>query len=78
MNIVISSSVIFLPFQEELQEMVKAGVVGFKCFLINSGVSEFPYVTPQDLEKALVYLNGSGTVLAVNIKDVPWFLYIII
>ncbi|KAJ8722754.1 hypothetical protein PYW07_003934 [Mythimna separata] len=52
--------------EEELQEMVKAGVVGFKCFLINSGVSEFPYVTPQDLEKALVYLNGSGTVLAFH------------
>lgn len=41
-------------------------MVGFKCFLINSGVSEFPYVNPEDLEKAFVYLNGTGTVLAVS------------
>ncbi|PZC84385.1 hypothetical protein B5X24_HaOG204959 [Helicoverpa armigera] len=50
----------------ELHEMIKAGVVGFKCFLINSGVSEFPYVTPDDLEKAMSYLNGTGTVLAFH------------
>lgn len=50
--------------------MVKAGVVGFKCFLINSGVSEFPYVTPDDLEVAFSYLNGTGTVLAVNILNI--------
>lgn len=47
--------------------MIDAGVVGFKCFLIDSGVSEFPYVTPEALDEALVYLNGTGTVLAVNI-----------
>ncbi|CAH0604649.1 unnamed protein product [Chrysodeixis includens] len=52
--------------EEELQDMVDAGVVGFKCFLINSGVSEFPYVTPEDLEKAFAYLNGTGTVLAFH------------
>ncbi|CAH0701847.1 unnamed protein product [Spodoptera exigua] len=52
--------------EKELQSMIKAGVVGFKCFLINSGVSEFPYVTPEALDEALVYLNGTGTVLAFH------------
>lgn len=46
--------------------MVNAGVVGFKCFLINSGVSEFPYVNEDDLDKAFLHLNGTGTVLAVS------------
>ncbi|CAB3236396.1 unnamed protein product [Arctia plantaginis] len=50
----------------ELKDMVKAGVVGFKCFLINSGVSEFPYVTEDDLDKAFAHLNGTGTVLAFH------------
>ncbi|XP_075969522.1 allantoinase-like [Anticarsia gemmatalis] len=50
----------------ELQAMVQAGVVGFKCFLINSGVSEFPYVTADDLDEAFGYLNGTGTVLAFH------------
>lgn len=55
---------------EELPSMVKAGVVGFKCFLSDSGVSEFPNVTPDDLDKALQYLNGTGSVLAFH-AEVP-------
>lgn len=55
--------------------MIDAGVVGFKCFLIDSGVSEFPYVTPEALDEALVYLNGTGTVLAVNIY---YYLFLVI
>lgn len=50
--------------------MIRAGVVGFKCFLSDSGVSEFPHVTPNDLHEVFAVLNGTGTVLAVsNIKN---------
>ncbi|XP_059054410.1 allantoinase-like [Achroia grisella] len=50
----------------ELLPMIDAGVVGFKCFLINSGVSEFPDVTPEDLQNTFAILNGTGTVLAIH------------
>jgi allantoinase len=45
--------------------MVKAGVVGFKCFLCPSGVAEFPNVTKQDVETTLQELEGTNSVLAV-------------
>ncbi|HEV2708556.1 MAG TPA: allantoinase AllB [Pyrinomonadaceae bacterium] len=37
----------------ELAPLNEAGVVGFKCFLIDSGVAEFPHVTEADLREAL-------------------------
>src|SRR5436305_3539880 len=33
----------------ELARMFAAGVVGFKCFLVPSGVDEFPHVTEEHL-----------------------------
>src|SRR5436190_8594996 len=32
----------------QLEGLIRAGVVGFKCFLIHSGVDEFPNVTESD------------------------------
>ena len=46
--------------------MIKRGVCGFKCFLIDSGVEEFPCVTDDDLRKALCELRAQNTVLLVN------------
>ena len=37
----------------ELEKLWRAGVVGFKCFLIHSGVDEFPNVTESDLREAM-------------------------
>ncbi|XP_026742750.1 uncharacterized protein LOC113504579 [Trichoplusia ni] len=51
---------------DSLQDLVKAGVVGFKCFLCPSGVDEFPNVGPEDLEKAFAALEGTGSVLAFH------------
>ena len=48
--------------------MVKAGVVGFKCFLCPSGVDEFPHVTKNDVEEALKELQGTNSVLAVSLQ----------
>ncbi|XP_066454487.1 allantoinase, mitochondrial-like isoform X2 [Eleutherodactylus coqui] len=49
--------------QAELTPMLHAGVVGFKCFLINSGVPEFPHVRLMDLHSAMSELKGTNSVL---------------
>ncbi|XP_054644834.1 allantoinase, mitochondrial isoform X1 [Dunckerocampus dactyliophorus] len=49
--------------QLELQPMIQAGVAGFKCFLIHSGVDEFPHVSNCDLHAAMKQLQGTGSVL---------------
>lgn len=46
--------------------MIQAGVAGFKCFLIHSGVDEFPHVTDSDLHTAMKQLQGTGSVLLVS------------
>ncbi|XP_028042305.1 uncharacterized protein LOC114252031 [Bombyx mandarina] len=51
---------------DSLQDLVEAGVVGFKCFLCPSGVDEFPHVELQDLQKAFACLEGTGSVLAFH------------
>ncbi|MBN1210382.1 MAG: allantoinase AllB [Myxococcaceae bacterium] len=50
----------------ELEGMVDAGVMGFKCFLIHSGVDEFPHVTREDLEHAMPILARRGVPLIVH------------
>jgi len=46
-----------------LKAMVALGVPGFKCFLIHSGVDEFPAVTRDQAREALVELRGTGATL---------------
>ena len=43
-----------------------AGVFGFKCFLVPSGVAEFPHVTEADLRAALPTIAALDTVLMVH------------
>lgn len=50
----------------ELEPMVERGVRGFKCFLIHSGVDEFPHVTESDLRVAMPELARLNTVLLVH------------
>jgi allantoinase len=54
----------------ELASLLEAGVVGFKCFLIHSGVDEFPNVTEDDLREVLPELTKLGTLLIVH-AEVP-------
>jgi allantoinase len=42
---------------------VKAGVCGFKGFLMDSGVPEFPHVRASDIDEAMRILEGTGTIL---------------
>lgn len=54
----------------ELSGLWNAGVVGFKCFLIHSGVDEFPNVAESDLHEAMPELARLGAVLIVH-AEVP-------
>ncbi len=54
----------------ELPVLFEAGVVGFKCFLIHSGVEEFPNVSEQDLRAALPELTRLQATLIVH-AEVP-------
>jgi allantoinase len=50
----------------ELAPMFAAGVVGFKCFLVPSGVDEFEHVTEADLREAMPELTRLGALLIVH------------
>jgi allantoinase len=50
----------------ELPRMFDAGVFGFKCFLVPSGVEEFPHVTEEDLRAAMTELARIGALLIVH------------
>jgi allantoinase len=51
---------------EDLQALWDAGVFGFKCFLVPSGVDEFAHVTEADLRIALPKLAGMGAPLLAH------------
>jgi allantoinase len=50
----------------ELKSLLENGVRGFKCFLIHSGVDEFPHVTTEDLREAMPELARLSSVLLVH------------
>ncbi len=50
----------------ELAALHDAGVVGFKCFLVSSGVAEFPHVTEADLRAAMPELARLDALLIVH------------
>src|ERR1700733_14589798 len=53
----------------DLLPLHEAGVIGFKCFLLDSGVPEFPPLDAAGLRAALTELNGTGAVMAVHAED---------
>lgn len=50
----------------EWQPLLDAGVVGFKCFMVPSGVEEFGAVSEDDLDRALPVLARLGATLMVH------------
>jgi len=50
----------------DLPALAAAGVRGFKCFLVPSGVEEFDHVTEHDLRAALPVLAGLGLPLLAH------------
>ena len=55
--------------QESLGALVGAGVCGFKCFLVDSGVPEFPPMDLGDLTRALTALAPPAAPLLVHAED---------
>ncbi len=51
---------------EGLLALARAGVPGFKCFLIHSGIDGFAWVDEADLRIALARLRGTGLPLLVH------------
>lgn len=56
---------------DELEPMYRAGVVGFKCFLVPSGVDEFQHVTEDDLRNAMPELSRLDALLIVHAELAP-------
>ena len=53
----------------DLRSLHDAGVFGFKCFLLHSGVPEFPHLRPDELEKYLEVLRGFGALTIVHAEN---------
>jgi allantoinase len=53
----------------ELVALHEAGVFGFKCFLLHSGVDEFGHLGPAELADALHQLHGIGALMIVHAED---------
>lgn len=51
---------------DQLAPLARAGARGFKCFLVPSGIDEFPAVTEHDLRPAMVKLAELGLPLLVH------------
>ncbi|KAF7585666.1 hypothetical protein BBP40_010347 [Aspergillus hancockii] len=55
----------------ELKALVDEGVRGFKGFLIDSGVDEFPAVSSEDIRKVMAELADESTTLMFHAEMIP-------
>jgi allantoinase len=53
----------------QLTSLREAGVVGFKCFLVDSGSADFPPVDVSTMEEALRIVQGLGLPLIVHAES---------
>ncbi len=53
----------------ELKPMWDAGVFGFKCFLGDSGLDEYPYVSVDQLREAMTEIASFGGLIIVHAED---------
>jgi len=54
---------------ENLRPLHDAGVFGFKCFLLHSGVDEFPHLEPDEMETDLAELRKFDSLMLVHAED---------
>jgi allantoinase len=54
---------------DELEPMWKAGALGFKAFMVDSGVEDFPGSSMEDLKRAAPVLAALGAPLLVHAED---------
>lgn len=55
--------------EADLLPLVAEGVFGFKCFLVDSGVDEFPPVSAGEMERAMAVLAGARSLVIVHAED---------
>jgi allantoinase len=53
----------------DLEPLHAAGVFGFKCFLLDSGVAEFPHLAADELAAAMAETARLGSLLLVHAED---------
>jgi allantoinase len=53
----------------QLRGLHDAGVFGFKCFLLHSGVEEFPHLDADELEEDLAEIAGFDALMIVHAED---------
>lgn len=51
---------------DQILPLAEAGVVGFKAFLVHSGIDDFPDVTESDLRSAMPIIQQTGLPLLVH------------
>ncbi|HST86066.1 MAG TPA: allantoinase AllB [Kineosporiaceae bacterium] len=54
---------------DQLRPLHDAGVFGFKCFLLHSGVDEFPHLSTAQLELALASMHDFGALMIVHAEN---------
>ena len=54
---------------DQLRPLHEAGVFGFKCFLLPSGVEEFPPLEPAEMEADMAILAAFDSLLIVHAED---------
>ena len=54
---------------DDLRGLHDDGVFGFKCFLLHSGVDEFPHLDADEMEKDMAVLAGFDSMMIVHAED---------
>jgi len=55
--------------ERELEGMLEEGLPGFKCFLVHSGIDDFPNVAEGDLHRAMPILARNSATLLVHAEE---------
>ena len=55
--------------KSDLRPLHDDGVFGFKCFLLHSGVDEFPHLEADEMEEALAEIKTFDSLLIVHAED---------
>src|SRR4051795_1711352 len=54
---------------DQLRPLHDAGVFGFKCFLLHSGVDEFPHLSTAQMERSLETMHDFGALMIVHAEN---------
>ncbi len=55
--------------KDSLRGLHDAGVFGFKCFLLHSGVDEFPHLEADEMEHDMAELRSFDSIMLVHAED---------